>query len=78
MPALRERPQLFPDLEASFEIFWELSSMMPIDGMSGHLGAIPFSEIESYFRLYKIDNYEKTLERILMMDSIYRELINKR
>jgi len=72
------RPELLPDLESSYEIFWELSPSRNVDSMTGFVGSIPYYEISAYFRLYRIKHYDKLLERIKIIDRIYRGIINGR
>ena len=76
-----KKPVLYEDLFNDYEIFIKLSSQRRIDGMSGYVFPIKFSETEAYLRLLKITNLDqrqRLLERIELMDKIYCECINEK
>jgi hypothetical protein len=76
-PEYFKKPLLYPDLQGTVEMFFELSPSRQI-GFSA--GAIPISEIKAYFDLFGIDDYGVRrffLKRVRLMDNIYLDLINK-
>lgn len=76
-----DRPILYEDLLNDYTVFTELSRKRRIDGMSGYVFPINFSEIESYFRLMKIENFhqqQRLIKRIEFMDDIYCKHSNEK
>lgn len=58
-----------------------MSARREIDGMSGYISPIPFSEIESYIRLTRINGkkeQDEFIERIKFMDRVYCNAMNKK
>lgn len=65
---------LHNDLYEDWDIFWRLSSKRRIDGMSGRVEPILYSEIEAYMRIHRIDEFEeqdRLVKRIEFMDILY-------
>ena len=78
IPAIENRPFLYPDLFDDWNIFWRLSGKRRVDGMSGYVGQIPYSEIEAYMRIHDIDTgRERLLDRIEFMDRIFCNFHNR-
>lgn len=76
VPALDDRPSLYPDLRLDYEAFIVLSSSRPV-GMA--VMAIPISEIKSYMDMFGISSLSERklfLRRIKIMDGIYMDYIN--
>lgn len=49
--------------------------------MSGYVGQIPYSEIEAYFKIFKIEDLEqreRLLERIDFLDRLYCQHCNEK
>jgi len=78
---MEDRPILHEDLINDYSVFIELSKKRRIDGMSGHVFYINFSEIESYLRLMEIkdpDQRQRLIKRIEFMDNIYCKHSNEK
>ena len=72
------KPRLYPDLQGSVEMFFELS---PSRQMGFGAGAIPVSEIKDHFELFGIDGYEIRkffFRRMRLMDNIYLDIVNNK
>jgi hypothetical protein len=66
---------VFTDLIDVRDAFVVLSPSRPF-GFG--VGCIPLSEIESFIRLYEVDDIDRFLRLIRVMDTAYVEKINQR
>lgn len=66
---------MFTDLLDVRDAFVVLSPSRPF-GFG--VGCIPLSEIESFIRLYEVDDVDRLLRLIRAMDTAYVEKINQR
>jgi len=81
VPAMDNRPILYDDLLNDYTIFTELSKTRRVDGMSGYVFHIEFSEIEAYLQLMEISDFhqrQRLIKRIEFMDSTYCKQANEK
>ncbi|MFA5408476.1 MAG: hypothetical protein WC343_06865 [Bacilli bacterium] len=71
MPALDEKPALYPDLQLDYEAFWFLSDSRRFT--MGGAGPIPISEIHHYAEMFRIPLAQRMsfLRKIKAMDRAY-------
>ncbi len=71
--ALRNRPELYPDLEPLMQAFEALSRGRPLvsSGFGAELGAISFSEIKAYLDLFPADDPEAFVRLLRVADEAY-------
>lgn len=71
MPALDDKPALYPDLALDYEAFWFLSDSRRFT--MGGAGPIPISEIHHYAEMFQIPLAQRMnfLRRIKAMDRAY-------
>lgn len=79
MPALEEKPEIYPDLLPDYLAFCQLSSSRPV-GLSG-AEALRLSEIFAYMQIFDISGIEERrlfLKRIRILDRAYLDWHQKK
>lgn len=72
VPALRARPELYPDLVNVWRAFWELSRRRPFLDLGA--GSIPLGEVLAWCELndvHGVDDRRELLELLDAMDAAY-------
>ena len=72
--ALKEEPDVYPDMQWIWDAFWMLHRSRQI-GMS--VGPIPLSEIESFIRLFEVREIEAFIAAIDALDRMYLQHTNE-
>jgi hypothetical protein len=66
---------VFPDLYDIRDAFVVLSASRPA---AFGIGCIPLTEIESYVRLYEVEDIDRFIQLIRAMDGAFVEKVNQR
>ena len=75
---LRNRPEIYEDLQSVWECFWFLHPARPV-GMD--VGAILLTEIIAYWTMVGVGSREELMQRVALvraMDNVYLEHARKR